>query len=325
MIGLRSLLLFALPVAAAAGASTPQDPESIAPSNEAVLLQLGQQDQRLTVPVGIGDSKPYNFIIDTGAERTVVSRQLAGVLDLAPSSPIRMTSMTESSTVDTVIVPELFIQSIGQRHTIRAPSLDGFNLGAAGLLGIDTLQNHRVIIDIEKGEMAVMPASRRLRSRAHDPDEIVVTAKSRYGQLIVTDAFYGDTRIQVILDTGSQVSVGNEALRKRVRTRKRDMHTTRLVSVTGGSADVDYTFVPSVRIGAIKFEWLPVAFVDAAPFEHFGLKDRPALLLGMDAISHFRRVEIDFPNRQVRFTVPGNTYVERKGPISVRPASGSKR
>jgi predicted aspartyl protease len=319
MLGFRALLLFALPVAAAAGASTPQDPEKIAPSNEAVLLQLGQQDQRLTVPVGIGNSKPYNFIIDTGAERTVVSRQLAGVLNLAPSSPINMTSMTERSSVDTVIVPELFIKSIGQRHTIRAPALDGMNLGAAGLLGIDTLQNHRVIIDFEKDQMAVMPSTKQNRSGSYSPNEIVVTARSRFGQLIVTDAYYGDTRIQVILDTGSQVSVGNNALRKRVRTRKRDMHTTVLTSVTGGTAQVDYMFVPAVRIGPIRFEWMPVAFVDAAPFEHFGLMDRPALLLGMDALRNFRKVEIDFPNREVRFTISDTIRIEQSGPLSVRP------
>ncbi|MDF7777471.1 retroviral-like aspartic protease family protein [Sphingomonas sp. AOB5] len=319
MFGLRPLLLLALPVAAAAGASTPQDPEKIAPSNEAILLQLGQQDQRLTVPVSIGNSRPYNFIIDTGAERTVVSRQLAGVLDLAPSAPIKMTSMTERSTVDTVIVPELFINSIGQRHTIRAPSLDGVHLGAAGLLGIDTLQSHRVIIDFEKGEMAVMPSRRIDRDRVRDPDEIVVTAKSKYGQLIVTDAYYGDTRIQVILDTGSQVSVGNSALRKRIRAPKRDIRTTRLTSVTGGTADVDYMLVPRIRIGTIRFDWVPIAFADAAPFAHFGLTNRPALLLGMDALRSFRKVEIDFPNRQVRFRMPVDAHVDIVGPMSVAP------
>lgn len=44
----------------------------------------------------------------------------------------------------------------------------------------------------------------------------MVTAKSLFGQLIVTDAYYGSSRIQVVLDTGAQVSIGNSALRKRV-------------------------------------------------------------------------------------------------------------
>jgi hypothetical protein len=49
---------------------------------------------------------------------------------------------------------------------------------------------------------------------------------------------------------------------------------------------------------------MPVAFADVTPFARFGLSHRPALLLGMDALRSFRRVDIDFPNRQVRFLMP---------------------
>jgi hypothetical protein len=52
---------------------------------------------------------------------------------------------------------------------------------------------------------------------------------------------------------------------------------------------------------------MPIAFADVAPFERFGLVKRPALLLGMDALRSFRRVDIDFPNRQVRFLMPKGT------------------
>ena len=56
---------------------------------------------------------------------------------------------------------------------------------------------------------------------------------------------------------------------------------------------------------------MPVAFADVAPFERFGLTKRPALLLGMDALRIFRRVDIDFPNRQVRFLMPEGTRLPR--------------
>ncbi|MBW8911971.1 MAG: hypothetical protein JF564_08835 [Sphingomonas sp.] len=48
---------------------------------------------------------------------------------------------------------------------------------------------------------------------------------------------------------------------------------------------------------------LPVAFADAEPFRHFGMTDRPALLLGMDVLRQFRLVRIDFPNREIRLSV----------------------
>ncbi len=313
----RLAALLLLPLAATAGAHDlqnpvphtppPQDPELTMPSPEdveATLLALGEIDKRLTVPVAVGTSGPYNFIIDTGAERTVIARELAGSLKLGSSSPVVITSMTGRDTVNTVVVPGLSIKSIGEQHTIVAPALEARNLGALGLLGIDTLRNHQVTIDFEKGVMAVRPSTKRSSFSKRDRDEIVVTAKSVFGQLIVTDAYYNNTRIQVVLDTGSQVTMGNSALRKRVGRDTPRSQKILLTSVTGDQTTADYTQVPNVTIGQVRFGSMPVAFADVTPFERFGLVKRPALLLGMDALRSFRRVEIDFPNRQVRFLMP---------------------
>ena len=304
----RALALLLLPFGAAAdGSSRPQDPEiplapaATEPGVEGAMMIFDQVDKRLTVPVAVGGSGPYHFIIDTGAERTVVSRELAGTLGLAPGAPVTLTSMTGRSVVDTVIVPALKILSLDESHRIVAPALAGRNLGAPGLLGIDTLAGQQVSIDFDTGMMTVTPAERRSTRRRNSDDEIVVTARSQFGQLIVTDAYYGKTKIQVVLDTGSQVSMGNSALRRRIGKRIKEMHMIQLTSVTGGKATAEYTLVPDVKVGDIQFDWLPVAFADVAPFKRFGLTRKPALLLGMDALKSFHRVEIDFANRQVRF------------------------
>ena len=309
MFGLtRPLMFLLLPLGAVAnGPSSPhQDPEAVSAgtAGEGTLLNLKEADSRLTVAVAVGSRGPYNFIIDTGAERTVVSRQLASQLQLSSGGQVTMTSMTESGLVDTVIVPELSIQSIGIRHTIVAPSLDAGNLGAQGMLGLDTLASHRILIDFETGTMTVHPSTPNRKARREDSDEIVVTAKSKFGQLIVTDAYYGGVRIQVVLDTGASVSLGNEAFRRLVGRGKRGAKPVEITSVTGGKLSLDYAVVPDVRIGGVNFATLPVAFIDAAPFRHWDLIKRPALMLGMDALRSFRRVDIDFPNRQVRFLMP---------------------
>ncbi len=329
MFGLaRPLMFLLLPLGAVAnGPSSPQDPEAVGTESavDGTLLSFKEADARLTVQVAVGNRGPYNFIIDTGAERTVVSSQLAGQLQLAPGAPINLTSMTERSTVDTVIVPELSIESIGIRHTIIAPSLDQRHLGAAGLLGIDTLASHRVSIDFETGVMTVNPSQPNRKARPEDSDEIVVTAKSKFGQLIVTDAYYGGTRIQVVLDTGSAVSMGNESLRKLVGRRMRGgLRSIELTSVTGGKLMAQYTLVPDVRIGEVQFDTLPVAFAEVAPFKRFGLTRRPALLLGMDALRSFRRVDIDFPNRQVRFLMQRGAGRKRSNLPGPQPGGSTR-
>jgi hypothetical protein len=115
----------------------------------------------------------------------------------------------------------------------------------------------------------------------------------------------------VVLDTGSMVSMGNDALRKLVGSRlhQQDMQQIQLTSVTGDKLRADYTQVPRIKIGDVEFSSLPVAFAEVAPFKRFGLTQRPALLLGMDALRSFRKVDIDFPNRQVRFLMPRGTQL----------------
>lgn len=302
------LLLAALHLGAIAGdpRPVPTDPETApaAGQPDAVQLALGETSSRLTVPVAVGRTGPYNFIIDTGAERTVVSRELASLLRLAPGGTVLVTSMTGRSTVETVIVPDLQIESIGTSYAIVAPAFYAQHLGAAGLLGIDTLRDHQVTIDFDTGTMAVRPSVKRKRNARHAADEIVVTAKDQFGQLIVTDAYYANTRVRVVLDTGSQVTMGNTALRKKVGKNVGALQTIELTSVDGGKTEAQYGHVPSMRVSNVAFDALPVAFADAEPFKRFGLTKRPAIMLGMDAMRSFRRVEIDFPNRQVRFFLP---------------------
>ena len=150
--------------------------------------------------------------------------------------------------------------------------------------------------------MTVLPATRRKSQRRAAPDEIVVRARSLYGQLVVTDAYYGSIRVRVILDTGTPITMGNMALKRRVQ--HGTMKSIAVMGVTGETMQVDYTQIGAVKIGSIGFDNLPVAFADAAPFAQFGLADKPALLLGMDALRLFRRVDIDFPNRELRLALP---------------------
>jgi predicted aspartyl protease len=312
MSGVARLLLLALLPLAAAASAAPQDPDPPAAADPlpGTLLTLGEVDARLTVPVGVGTHGPYPFIIDTGAERTVVSRELAGRLGLAAGRAVQLTSMTGTARVETVIVPDLAIRTVGRRHTLTAPALAARNLGAAGLLGIDTLQQHQVSIDFEAGTMTVRPSTPRARKQRRQKDEVVVTARSLFGQLIVTDAYYGQSRIRVVLDTGSQVTMGNSALRRRIGLRVGRTRPIELTSVTGAKAQADYATVAGMTVGDIRFGAMPIAFADVTPFERFGLANRPALLLGMDALRSFRRVDIDFPNRQVRFLLPKGTENE---------------
>lgn len=295
-------------VAAATASTVPTqvaDPATGAAPTDIALTPL---DSRMTVPVTIGAAGPYPFIIDTGAERTVVSRELAGQLALASGKPVRLTAMSGTSIVDTVTLPAFGMNPIDRRVVIEAPALAERHIGGPGLIGLDALADHRLTINLEQNSMRVDPSVRRRRGSAAAPGEIVVTAKNKSGQLILSEAFFDGRRIRVVLDTGSTVTVGNAAFRRHVaRAIRRPFQPLTLTSVTGGITEAEYARVDELKVGGVVFKGLPVAFADVAPFKRLGLERQPALMLGMDAITVFRRVDIDFPNREVRFLLPRTT------------------
>ena len=258
---------------------------------------------RMTVPVTIDGKGPYPFIVDTGADRTVLSRELADHLDLKASETATMHSMTGVGPVQTVRVTTLEVGG-GRNDGFNAPALSEANLGAKGLLGLDSLQGRRVVMDFKKGTFTVSD-SKATREKT-EPDTIVVTARSRYGQLILVDSDIGGIPITVIIDSGAQNSIGNLALRQMLvkRRKVRNFLPMVMTDVTGASLAAEVAVVEAIRIGGFTMTDVGVAFVDAHPFRRFGLLNKPAMLLGMDTLRAFRRVSVDFAQRKVRFLLP---------------------
>lgn len=278
-----------------------------------VLSFEGDQTSRMTVAVDIAGQGPYPFLVDTGAERTVISKELAQRLNLDRGRTVTVHSMTERAEVATAVIPHLRV-SKRTLTDIHAPAFAAANLGAAGMLGVDSLQAQRVVFDFDEHTMTVTPAKKRLKSWGRD--EIVINGRSHYGRLVLVDAQVEGQKVYVILDTGSQVSIGNEALKRKLTAKKRLPKTTpiSLVSVTGGRLTVDYTAVRRIRLGDIYINDMPIGFADVHPFRQLKLQDRPAMLLGMDVLRLFDRVSVDFARKEVRF-LPDESRSERSSGI----------
>lgn len=296
MVSLAAIGILALAPASAAQTIEEQPPDNFRFTRD--------RTDRMTVPILISGSGPYDFLVDTGSERTVISRELATQLRLAPGRSAMMHSMSGAGTVQTVVIPRLDLSRKAVKD-IHAPALEQTHLGGDGLLGVDGLQAQRVLFDFKNGMISVTPATRReVRT---DKDEIVITARSRFGRLILADARIEGEKLWVVVDTGSQVSIGNEALRRRLEKKRRlrlPMGRIDLTSVTGDRIVADYTIASGLEMGGLKMTDMPLAFAEVHPFEKLGLKDRPAMLLGMDALRAFGRVSMDFLNRTVRFNLP---------------------
>jgi len=269
------------------------------------VIELDQERyRRLTVPVSIGEHGPFNFMIDTGAQATVLSTQLADSLGIEDRAPASLIGMASRMPIQVAPVDNL---TLGTRifNIQMAALVDKDNLGSAdGILGLDSLQNQRVLLDFQKKTIAVADADDLGGNTGY---EIVVKARKQLGQLVITDALVDGIKTAVIVDTGAQGSIGNMALLEKMRGR--DSGTTELTDINGEQLGGNIRVVQRLRMGQLRLNRFPVVFADSPPFHTLGLGDQPALVLGVNELQLFRRVAIDFKSRRILFDLPRDAII----------------
>lgn len=265
---------------------------------DAVLAASADVANRMTVPVTLNDRGPFPFIVDTGSTVTVLSDVLAAQLDLMATDKLLVKAATGAAQSDAVRVMSL---EVGPRRlaNLHMPILARSDLGALGILGLDALAREKLVMDFRKKQMTLTASTRR----GEDHNAVVVTAKSKYGQLLLVDCDVEGMPLYVILDTGSELSMGNITMRTMLE-RHRAGYSVEVAGVTGGSVTAPIGRLRTLDVGNVEVTDLNIAYADLYTFEQFGLHDKPAMLLGMSTLRHFSRVSIDFPAREVRFTLP---------------------
>jgi len=274
------------------------------------------QGERMTVPVRLDGTGPYQFLVDTGADRSAISSAIASRLSLAPASPAQLHSTSGVSTITTARVPSLEFTRPAQK-LIEAAVLESANMGADGIVGVDVLRSQRVQFDFDKSTMTIVPSASP--GFSDEPGTIVVEARRKNGRLILTDATANDRAVTAVIDTGSEICVGNEALRQRLFGRQvgSGKRTVELQSVTGGVISGDYMHVHKLQIGGIVLNDVAVVFAEAHTFKQLKLDNTPSLLLGMNAFRAFKKVSIDFANRQFRVVLPEHSELQTRFAMAV--------
>jgi len=124
---------------------------------EEVRFKTGADD-RMTVPVRLSGVGPFRFLVDTGADRTAISRQIAGRLGLVRGETAALHTVTGVSSVSTANVPAL--EMTRKPVKIRdAPLLDSAAMGADGIIGVDSLKSKRVEFNFETDTLSIVPSA----------------------------------------------------------------------------------------------------------------------------------------------------------------------
>lgn len=287
-------------VAMPAAAETPAPLPSagfVDPSAEVITLQE-EDNRRLTLPVMIDGSGPFAFLIDTGSQATAITHEIRSSLSLAPAGKATLVGMASRREVDMASVARIDFGA-NSFTNFSAPVLAREHVGADGIIGLDALQDLRVLLDFRHQTITVEDTSAKNNSSGF---EIIVRAHQKLGQLLITDALVEGVRATVIIDTGAQASLGNNALRDRIKAKRASEITT--TDVNGVDLIGHVAVVRSLVIEGLALTDVPLAFADTPAFAALGLEDKPVLSLGMQHLALFDRVAIDFGRQRVLFDVP---------------------
>lgn len=259
--------------------------------------------RRMTLAVRVNNAGPFRFVVDTGANQSVIAHELAAQLHL-PVGPATLLNGVAGVEMAATTTAQL---EIGRRstadQTFSILSRDG--IGADGMLGLDSVGSAALTIDFVRQALRIETG----RDNWRDPYAIAVKATRRDGQLTLVKVSIGSIPLTAFIDSGAQSTIGNMALRQLALTRNPTAARaqTTIISSTGQTIEAEIADLPDLRVGNLRLPLWPVAFADLHTFQMWNMIDRPAILIGVDILSRFQSVCLDFSRDEVRFVMPANT------------------
>jgi predicted aspartyl protease len=306
LLGCAGAAAFAEPATVAPPFSNQQPPSPSLSREEASLFALPTTRDhigRVVVQATVNGKGPFRFIVDTGATYSTITPDLARVLGLMPSATpsVLLNGITGTSPVSAVLLDKLqtgdFIIDGLLVPVVSAPIMAGADgiFGAAGLteksLSVDFQRNR---VEISGGVQAAVRAQ-ALRIRA---------MRVTHG-LMVLAVEVGRVNALAIIDTGSERTLGNLALRDALNQRRRAGTVAQVTSVFGATAQVEPGEIwraPTIIIDSLRINDVAVVYGDFHVFKVWDMQDKPALILGMDVLGTVGSLGIDFKNQLVYLT-----------------------
>jgi hypothetical protein len=265
----------------------------------------------MTVPVFLDGKGPFGFVVDTGANRSVVAAEIASFCRLPDAGTAPVHGIIGAEPAPLAKVGRLRVGQVLSSN-LKLPVVPQSRLGAAGILGLDILRNRRVVLDFHAQSFEIAPSGVAPSighgggSRLAALDQpVTVPARYRSGQLVILDAEAAGKGVTAFLDSGSQVTVANLALRDLAFAARPDLAArairSELISATGQRAQAEFARLPGLRLGGQALDSPLVAFADLHIFGLWDLLATPTILIGVDILRRFDKVAFDFARKQITF------------------------
>jgi predicted aspartyl protease len=248
---------------------------------------------RAVALININGQGPFRFIIDTGANRSVLSQSLARHLGLAPSGEDVVHSIDGAQSATLVNVESLSFGALRLSHG-DTPVLDGPMLdGEHGLLGVDGMAGRLLHIDFTKHCVEIYEGAAQMPMQGWQS----APARMRFGSLLMVPGEIMGVHVNVLIDTGSDISLGNQKFRdvlRGVAARSVEYHNGHAFTFGRPLVLEQSVWTPTLRLGHTVVDGVNAYIGDFHIFDFWGLQDEPTMLIGMDVLARSREMAIDY-------------------------------
>jgi hypothetical protein len=243
---------------------------------------------RIVAPVMLNGRGPFRLMVDTGANRSLITTTVAESLgiDYLTAPQVTMNGVTGAAVVPAVAIERLEAGALVFER-LEVPVVSPHLVGDVdGILGMAGLREQRLVVDFERDRVTISS------SKLWDDGLLRMGAHRVAGGLLGVKGRVGRVRVLAVLDTGGQITLGNRALQDALRAEAASQ--TEVLGTTEAISIGDVAQVPILRFGEVAIRHVRVTFGDFHIFDVWHLNDEPALIIGMDVLGAMGAFMIDF-------------------------------
>jgi predicted aspartyl protease len=271
-----------------------------APEPRFVAPTLRDRIGRIWAPVWINGRGPFRLVLDTGATRSGVTANVAERLGvpLDQSPPVLLRGVTGIAIVPTVRVDSFTVGDLTLSPATLPIVIDAMG-GAEGVLATDEFKDQRIVIDFKHDRIDI----RHSRSERARPDFITIPLDRSKSGLLMFHTLIGGVRVQAIIDTGGQRTIGNLAMRDALEHRHAQGRTVQIFDVTAKAQSGEAFPSPPIKLGSIDILGADITYGEMNIFGHWHLIKEPALLIGMDVLGLLDTFVIDYHLHEIQLRI----------------------
>ena len=303
LFGQSAAALALAPALARAATGTHLGPEkSPVPGVTENIQGAADAQNRLTVETYLNGKGPFHFVVDTGADRSVIADDLAATLGLASAEDVIVQGIARALPAQAVQLQNLRIGRVSI-DSLPMPLLPRSWLGADGYLGLDVIDRQAVTFDFQNHRLTIDPSD-QVTHWMPFADQALVRVNGENGRLTAVNCAVDGVKAYAFIDSGAEITIGNTRLFAEMQkngARYLNDEAIQLLGVTGGSAVGRVTAIERIKLGSISFTHSALVISDLPVFDIWGLGQKPALFIGMNFLRQTNSVTIDYGRKELRF------------------------